>query len=303
MLNAAATAVVKVLRGAGQALDRAGRVLEVNPYVEGLLPSTRVIPFKKTQPSLDGVAFVAPSATVMGKVSLGQGSTVWYGAVMRGNASGESMGLLTDCPGDVNSITVGRNVCVGDRAMLHCSGDLLVNAPTVVGDNVVIGAGAVLHGCVVGDDCLIGDGAQILDGAKISSKVIILPGSLVPKDKTIPSGQVWGGMPASYKRDILPEELDLIASYSTENSKLGVIHAVECAKTWQQIEADEYDYEQIEERNDYYYQRLTKEELTKLEGEIQNHMIPGRVLDSRSKSFCVILSYLIFFLVSGRQSS
>ena len=87
MLSAATSAVAKALRGAGQALDRAGRVLEVNPYVDGVLPSTRVIPFKKTQPVLDGVAFVAPSATVMGNVTLGQGSTVWYGAVMRGMGS------------------------------------------------------------------------------------------------------------------------------------------------------------------------------------------------------------------------
>ena len=84
MLGAATSAVAKTLRSAGQALDRVGRVLEVNPYVEGVLPSTRVIPFKKTQPVLDGVAFVAPSATVMGNVTLGQGSTVWYGAVLRG---------------------------------------------------------------------------------------------------------------------------------------------------------------------------------------------------------------------------
>lgn len=186
--------------------------------------------------------------------------------------------------GDVSSIKVGRNVCVGDRAMIHCSGDLLVNAPTSIGDNVCVGAGAVLHGCAVDNDCIIGEGAQVLDGAKISSRVILLPGSLVPKGKTIPSGQVWGGMPAAYKRDVIPEEIELIASTATENSKLGAVHALECAKTWQQIEADEYDFEQIEERNDYYYQRLTKEELTKLEGEIQHHMIPGRVLDSQRKS-------------------
>jgi acetyltransferase-like isoleucine patch superfamily enzyme len=84
MFASAAKVITKALRGAGQSLDKFGRNLEVNPYVETVLPSTRVIGFKKSKPMLENVAFIAPSATVMGNVAIGQGSSVWYGAVVRG---------------------------------------------------------------------------------------------------------------------------------------------------------------------------------------------------------------------------
>jgi UDP-3-O-[3-hydroxymyristoyl] glucosamine N-acyltransferase len=84
MFAVAATVVTNTLRTAGRALDKAGRLLEVNPYVESALPSTRIMPYKKNIPNVEGVAFIAPSATVMGRVTLGQGSSVWYGAVIRG---------------------------------------------------------------------------------------------------------------------------------------------------------------------------------------------------------------------------
>jgi hypothetical protein len=165
--------------------------------------------------------------------------------------------------------------------MIHCD----AAGPTIVGDNVTIGSGAILHGCIIESDCLIGEGAQLLDGAKVGSKAIVAPGSIVLRGKTIPSGQLWSGIPAKYARDLTVEEVAAFATMATETSKLGSVHALECAKTWQQLELDEYEYEQVEERNDYYYKRLTPEEMSKADMEVQNHMVPGRILDSPSMLF------------------
>jgi gamma-carbonic anhydrase len=262
MFGAAATVVTKALRSAGQSLDKFGRILEVNPYVDTLLPSTRAVAFKKTLPTFNGVSFVAPNATVIGNVSIGAGSTVWYGAIIRG---------------DVNTITIGKGVSIGDRVMINSS-----NA-TVIGDNAIIGSGAILHGCIIENDCMIGEGAQVLDGAKVQSKGILGPGSILSSGKIVPTGQLWAGIPAAYIRPLTTEEMNRISILSIETSQLGLDHAIECAKTWQQIEQDEYVHEQVSERNDYYYKRLTDEELSARAGEVQNHTVPGRILDTAGK--------------------
>ena len=118
-------------------------------------PSLKVVKFGAHTPVIQG-AFIAPGAAVVGQVQIGAKSSVWYGAVIRG---------------DVNSISIGEGVTVGDRAMIHCSGIKLKN-PTLIGNHVVVGAGSILHGCEVADNAVIGEGAQVLDGAKIGKKNI-----------------------------------------------------------------------------------------------------------------------------------
>jgi carbonic anhydrase/acetyltransferase-like protein (isoleucine patch superfamily) len=164
--------------------------------------------------------------------------------------------------------------------MIHCSGELLQGNPTVIGENVTIGAGAKVHGCVLENECIIGEGSQIMDGAKVSSRSIISPGSIVPKGKVIPSGQLWGGIPAIYMRDLTLQETAAFTTIAVENTKLAAVHAFECAKTWEQIEHEAYDLYQRDERNEFYYKRLTEEEMSVREGEVQNHMVPGRILNT-----------------------
>lgn len=291
MFGVAASVVTKALRGAGQGLDRLGRMFEVNPYVDGLLPTTRAVAYKKSQPSITGAAFVAPSATIVGDVTLGQGASVWYGAVVRG---------------DGGTVTIGRGVSVGDRALIS-GGSPLKKNNTIIGDNVTIGAGAVILGCTLESGCVIGEGAQVLDGSKVASKAMIAPGAVLPSGKVVTVGQLWAGSPALYVRDLTTAEVASLSALAAENTQLAADHALECAKNWAQIEYDEMEHEQITERNEYYYSRLTPEEMSKREGELNNHMAPGRILNSPSKRsphkffFSYYTHSILTFVVSARK--
>lgn len=142
--------------------------------------------------------------------------------------------------------------------MIHVSGSS-ANKPTIIGNNVIIEAGAILHGCTVEENTYIGAGSQVLDGAVIQSKAFLTPGSLVAQGKIVPSGQVWSGVPAIYERDLTESEKASFAVKSIENSELALVHAAESDKSWEQIELDEYDWDQTSNRNPEYFQRLTPE--------------------------------------------
>lgn len=167
--------------------------------------------------------------------------------------------------------------------MVHCSG---VNGdyPCVIGDSVVVGAGAIVHGCTVEAGSMIGEGAQVLDGAKVQKNAIVAPGALVPSGKTVGSGQLWAGVPAKMIKELTTAEIAAIKATAEENLSLSVLHAEETSKSWQEIAEDDYTFEQDVNRNDYYYKPLTKEQMQFKEGELENHTIPGRVLDTEVSS-------------------
>ena len=158
--------------------------------------------------------------------------------------------------GDDSTISVGEGSTIGDRVMVHCANHGK-DFPTVIGKGVQVGAGAILHGCTLADTCVVGEGAQVLDGAKIGQGAIVSPGSLLGMGKTVPAGQLWAGVPARYVRDVTAAELEKIVAVSLENSQLASEHALECAKSWQTIEQEEYDHEQVAGRNESYYRRLS----------------------------------------------
>lgn len=209
-------------------------------------------------------SFVAPSAAVLGKVKLGQHSSVWYGAVVRG---------------DVNTITIGEGVSIGDRAMIHCSG-VAGDHPTVIGNNVVVGAGAIIHGAILEDDSMIGAGAQVLDTAIVQRHSIVQAGSLVGSGKVVKSGQMWGGVPAVYIRDLTLEEKNAISAIASDNAQWAKVHAVEINKSWEEVQDASEDFEQERNRAPYYYKRLSDEAKSFKVGEVENHQVPGRVFDS-----------------------
>jgi gamma-carbonic anhydrase len=209
-------------------------------------------------------AFVASSASVIGKVRIGKGSSVWYGAVVRG---------------DVNTITIGEGVTIGDRAMIHCSG-IAGNNPTVIGNHAVVGAGAIIHGATLEDESLVGAGAQVLDTAKVQKHGMVQAGSIVGSGKIVKSGQLWGGIPAAYIRDLSVEEKQSISAGAATNAEWATVHATEGSKTWETIRDEADDFEQESERAPYYYQRLSEEAKSFKLGEIENHQVPGRVFDS-----------------------
>jgi carbonic anhydrase/acetyltransferase-like protein (isoleucine patch superfamily) len=209
-------------------------------------------------------AYIASSATIVGSVNIGSKSSVWYGSVVRG---------------DVNTITIGEGVTIGDRCMVHCAGRG-ADHPTKIGNNVVLGSGAIVHGSTVGNNVYIGEGAQLLDGSKVGDNCVIAAGAFVSAGKVVPAGQLWSGVPAKYERDLLKDEIAKIGVIAAENMKLAEEHALENAKTWVTIEDEEFDYYQIALRNDDYHRRLTPAQWSERLGDVQGYAVPGRILDS-----------------------
>jgi carbonic anhydrase/acetyltransferase-like protein (isoleucine patch superfamily) len=145
--------------------------------------------FADREPRVDPAAVVFDGATVVGRVTIGPGSSVWFGAVVRG---------------DVHEIAIGARTNVQDRTVIHVTTDRF---GTTIGDEVTIGHAAVLHGCSVGDRALIGIGAIVLDGAEIGERSMVGAGALVTPGTRIPPGHLAVGSPARVKRPLTPDEL------------------------------------------------------------------------------------------------
>lgn len=138
-------------------------------------------------PQIPATAWLAPNATLIGRVTFGERVGVFYGAVLRA---------------DVDSITIGENTNVQDNVTMHCD----AGAPTSVGAGVSVGHGAILHGCTVEDDCLIGMGATVLNGAVIGAGSLVAAGSVVLEGTIIPSGSLVAGVPAKVRRELTDDE-------------------------------------------------------------------------------------------------
>lgn len=138
-------------------------------------------------PQLAPSAYVAPTAVVMGDVTLGPHSSVWPLCVLRG---------------DIQSITIGEGSNIQDGTIIHLADELGVH----IGRYVTVGHAAMIHACTIEDECLIGMRAIILDGAVIGSRSIVGAGALVPKGMIVPPGSMVLGLPAKIVRPLAPEE-------------------------------------------------------------------------------------------------
>jgi gamma-carbonic anhydrase len=138
-------------------------------------------------PDVARAAFVAPNATVLGDVTLGQLSSVWYGCVLRG---------------DINSIVIGEGTNVQDGTVVHLADDY----PVRVGRYTTIGHAAILHACEIGDECLVGMGATVLDGARIGDRCIVGANALVTQRFIAPAGSLILGAPARIVRALSEDE-------------------------------------------------------------------------------------------------
>lgn len=141
------------------------------------------------EPKIGKGTFVAETAAVIGDVEIGEGSSIWYSAVVRG---------------DVNKIRIGNRVSVQDGACIHCSTG---NGFVEIGNDVTIGHNATVHGCKIDDNCLIGMGSTILDNAHVSSGSIVAAGALVLGKTEIGPMELWGGVPAKFIKKISPEAI------------------------------------------------------------------------------------------------
>jgi carbonic anhydrase/acetyltransferase-like protein (isoleucine patch superfamily) len=152
--------------------------------------ATTVDPYGGQSPRIHPSAFVAAGARIIGDVEIGEESSVWFNAVIRG---------------DVHSIRIGRETNVQDNAVLHVTE---VTHPLVIGDRVTIGHMAMLHGCTVEDLSLIGIGAIVLDGAVIGTQSFIAARALVTPGVVIPPRSMVMGSPAKVVRPLRPDELE-----------------------------------------------------------------------------------------------
>lgn len=138
-------------------------------------------------PSIDPDAFVAPTAVVVGDVTLGPRASVWYNAVLRAEKA---------------PITIGEGSNVQDGCAFHTD----VDRPVVLGTGVSVGHRAVLHGCIVEDDCLIGMGAVVLNGAKIGAGSMVAAGAVVLEGTEVPPGSLVAGVPGKVRRELSEDE-------------------------------------------------------------------------------------------------
>ena len=151
--------------------------------------------FLRKQPTLGPNVYIASTAVVLGDVTLGAHSSVWYNAVLRG---------------DINRIMVGEYSNVQDNAVLH----LADNFPCILGRYVTVGHSAIVHACTVEDECLIGMGATILDGALIGAQSIVGANALVTQGMVVPPGSMVLGSPAKVVRQLTVPERDSLRGWA-----------------------------------------------------------------------------------------
>jgi gamma-carbonic anhydrase len=165
-------------------------------------PDARVVPFRGAAPILGESVFLAPFAVVVGDVLLGERSSLWFHAVVRG---------------DVNFVRIGRGVNLQDHAVVHGTTD---THPVRIGDAATIGHMAVVHGATLGDGCLVGIGARVLDGVVIGEESIVGAGSVVLPGTVVPPRVLVVGSPARVQRPLTTEEYGLGRRIATHYEEL-----------------------------------------------------------------------------------
>ncbi|XP_042430799.1 gamma carbonic anhydrase 1, mitochondrial-like [Zingiber officinale] len=252
------------IRETGQAIDRLGSRLQGNYLFQEQISRHRTLMniFDKV-PNVHKDAFVAPSASVIGDVQVGHGSSIWYGCVLRG---------------DVNSIYVGSGTNIQDNSLVHVaksnlSGKVL---PTIIGDNVTVGHSAVLHGCTVENESFVGMGAVLLDGVVVEEHGMVAAGSLVRQNTKIPSGEVWGGNPAKFLRKLTDEERAFIAQSATSYTNLAQVHAAENSKSFDEIEFEKLLRKRFARRDEEYDSMLGIVRETPAELILPDNILPDK---------------------------
>ncbi|WP_226893359.1 gamma carbonic anhydrase family protein [Nisaea sediminum] len=144
-------------------------------------------------PQIADPAFVAETAALIGDVTVGAESSIWYGAVLRG---------------DDNPIRVGRRSNIQDGTIVHVSSK---GQGTMIGDEVSIGHAAIIHACTLEDGAFVGMGATVMDGAVVQGGAMVAAGALIAPGKVVRTGQVWMGNPGRHVRDLTEDEKNYLA--------------------------------------------------------------------------------------------
>ena len=149
--------------------------------------------YRGITPKLHDTVFRVGSAEIIGDVTVGEYSSLWFHVVVRG---------------DVNYIRIGDRTNVQDGTVIHVTNK---THPTIIGDDVTIGHNVTLHGCTIGNRCLIGMGAVIMDGVVVEDDAMIAAGALVTPGTRVASGSLFAGSPARFKRPLTPEEVEFLS--------------------------------------------------------------------------------------------
>ena len=152
----------------------------------------------RREPETGKDVYIAPGTTVVGRVEIGDFSSVWPNVSARG---------------DVNWIRIGKRTNIHDNSVLHVTYD---THPLSIGDDATIGHGCILHGCTINDRCLIGMGSVVLDGAEIGPDAMVGAGSVVKQGEVVQPGTLYLGVPARFKRDLSQEEIAVILESAKE---------------------------------------------------------------------------------------
>lgn len=158
------------------------------------------------QPDVAKAAFVAPNATILGSVTLGTDSSVFYGAILRG---------------DIQDIIIGNGTNIQDGTIIHLADEY----PAIIGDYTTVGHGAMIHACTIGNECLIGMRSTILDGAVIGDHCLIAAGAVVTPRTVIPPGSLVMGAPAKVKRQLTEEEISGLRPWAEKYIHVARAHA------------------------------------------------------------------------------
>lgn len=146
-----------------------------------------LISYEGVEPKIHSSVFVAPGAMIIGDVTIGSESSVWFNTVLRG---------------DLEPIRIGCRTNIQDGTVIHMDKDM----PCLIGDDVTVGHGAILHSCAIGNEAMIGMGAILLTGSSIGEGAIIAAGALVLEGQEIPAETVAMGVPAKVRREVTKEE-------------------------------------------------------------------------------------------------
>jgi carbonic anhydrase/acetyltransferase-like protein (isoleucine patch superfamily) len=161
--------------------------------------------FQGKRPEIAADVYVAPNATIIGDVVIGAGSSVWFGAVIRG---------------DVGPIRIGAGVSVQDNVVIHVNG----RDETIIEDEVTIGHGAVLEGCRLGRGCLVGMNATVLSGAVVGAGAIVAAGAVVREDGVVPTAVLVAGVPAEIRGELSTAVQNRLAHAADHYRHYGAIY-------------------------------------------------------------------------------
>ena len=175
-----------------------------------LRPDVSIISLNGKAPQIDDSAFIAPGCRIIGDVTIGPDSSIWYNCVVRA---------------EVNRIVIGARTNIQDGSIVHCDGPMPGvpdGFPTIIGDDVLVGHNVMLHGCVLHDRAFVGLSATVMNGAVIEGDAMLAAGAMLTQGKRIETRQLWAGAPARFVRDL--------DDAAVMGMRMGVAHYVENAK-------------------------------------------------------------------------